>query len=337
MMLFRYVVGMTFAVGVLLFDVAPTSAQHGHAMSITSDVNGGGELQLGWDFDALPIARTSDSGVSGVFTNNVPGLNDGVGDGATTFTLNDGTNLDIELMAIDEGIRWIFTNGALEEPGDKALLGTMPNLHNHATFELIGDDNTQFREGRVSFRIYESTSVPVGYTRSEVRTLRATNGHLPPLVALSSEKQNKKQLKCQQAVADGTRGYLYKAHQLISDCADAMLSHTMAEAKVKPALRKCDLDENNEKSLIGRIAAEKQKALEKISKKCGALTDSSTPYTASNIHTHLGMAACRAQEMVGATYNNAVEMIGGVLEANSVGDHHEVLEALPCMVASIEG
>jgi hypothetical protein len=279
----------------------------------------------------MPIARTADSGLAGVFTGNIPGLNDGAGNGTTTFPLTNTTDVDVEVTAIDADLRWIFPSGTLDEAGESTFEGTMPNLHNHATFELTTADAKQFGEGRISFRVLESTAVPFGYTPSDVQALIVSNGYLPPF-----ETATDADLKCQKAVAGVARTFGAKVYQLLGKCLDAVLAHTMLEKSEKPALKKCSVDELDDKSLVSTIAAEKQKAVDKIVKKCGALSDSSLPYTESHIHTHLGMVQCRAEELAGATYNHAAELIGDVLEAAALGDHHDVQHALPCMKASFE-
>ncbi len=323
--------GLSAMTAVMLLGLGSAAAQHSHTMLVTSDAAGTGALGLEWDFDGLPIARTTDSGLPGVFTGNIPGFNDGTGDGVTSFPLTDTTDVDVEIMAIDEGIRWIFGGTPVEESGDTALIGTMPSLHNHATFEITADDANTFAEGEISFRVNESTAVPFGYTPSEVRTLTVSNGYLSPF-----ETATKDDLKCLKTVAGAARKFNGKTYQLIGKCMDAVLAHTMLEKPATPALKKCSIDELDEKSLVGRIAAEKAKAVEKIAKNCGALSDSSLPFTESQIHTHLGMAQCRAEELAGATYNLAASQIGHILEEASLGDAHDVQHALPCMTASFE-
>jgi len=310
---------------------SPVLAQHGHVIQVTADASGSGQLQLGWDFEGLPIARTVDSGIAGIFTGDLPGLNDAAGNGSSTFALTNGTDVDIEILSIDEGIRWIFTNGTLEASGDRALLGTMPNMHNHAVYEQTTNDASTFAEGEIAFRIVETTVVPIGYTPSAVRKLTVSNGYLSPLVNPTADH-----LKCQKAVAGAVRGFSAKTYQLVAKCVDAVLAHGALGKSEARALRACSLDENHGKSLVSKIAYNRQKAFNKINKKCGPLGDSSIPFTASQVQTHLGMAECRATELAGASYNQAPEMVGDVLEGAGVGDSHDVLHAFPCMKASFE-
>jgi hypothetical protein len=321
--------------GAVLVMAKPAMAQHGHTMLVTSDANGSGQLLVDWNFEGRPIARTSDSGLAGVFTGDIPGMNDGTGDGIDTFTLTDGTEISVEVMAIDENIRWIFSEVPptvnLANPGETAIVGTMPTLHNHAAFEITGSDNKEFLEGNISFRVLESTASPVGYTPSDVHTLRVSNGQLPPLEAATEDH-----LKCQKTIAGAVRNLIAKDYKIITKCVDAALKVTMLAGSPNPALKACSIDELDPKSMVNDLAAVKTKAVDKIVKQCGALSDSSLPYTESHIHTHLGMARCRAEEMAGASYNHAVNTIGAVLEAASMGDAHDVQHALPCLKASQE-
>jgi hypothetical protein len=327
----RILTSVAVAAATLLLAHSAAFAQHSHTMLVVSDANGAGELQLQWDFDGLPIARTSDSGLAGVFTGNIPGFNDGTGDGSTTFTLTSGTEISNEVTAMDEGLRWIFGEAPdpvvpIDEPFGTAPVGTMPTLHNHATFEQTTTDASTFAEGRISFRVFDSSASPV-YAESEVRTLVVSNGYLPPF-----ETATEDDLKCQKALAGAARGFGAKVYQLIGKCVDAALAHLMLGESENPAVKKCSIDDMDDKSLVSKIAGEKQKAIDKIAKKCGVLDDSSTPYTLSHVQTHLGMVQCRAEELAGATYNHAAEMIADVLGA----DHHDVQHAFSCMKASFE-
>jgi len=326
----------------VLVSASTAWGQHAHTMGIVSDANGGGQLDLVWDFDATPIVRVFDSGVAGIFSHNIPGFNDATGDGVDTFTLATSptpAQVEVEVVSVDDNLRWIFSGGTLDETGETALLGTMPTLHNHATFELTAPalDNKEFAEGRVSFRVREGASV-LGYTPSDVRTLRVSNGYLPPLEAALTEDENKAQLKCQDAVAKAVRSFNAKTYQLLSKCVDATLAHTLLAKSAASALKACNLDDADDKSLVGYIAKAKQKAVDGIAKKCGALSTTSVPYTESQVHTHLGLARCRAEELLGATYNQAADQVGDVLAAAvpPAGDHDAVLAAFPCLKASFD-
>jgi hypothetical protein len=269
--------------------------------------------------------------LAGVFTGNIPGFNDGTGNGSGTFTLTDGTEIGNEVTAMDEGLRWIFGEAPdpvvpIVEPFGTAPVGTMPTLHNHATFEQTTTDASTFAEGRISFRVFDSSPAPA-YDPSEIRTLVVSNGYLPPLETADADD-----LKCQKRVAGAVRNFAAKVYQLLGKCVDAALAHSMLGKSENPAVKKCSIDEMDAKSLVSKIADEKQKAIDKIAKKCGTLDDSSTPYTLSHVQTHLGMAQCRAEELAGATYNHAAEMIADVLAA----DHHDVQHAFSCMKASFE-
>lgn len=314
---------------ILCADLA--TAQHSHTITVTSNADGGGALGMSWNFAGLPIARTTDSGLPGIFTGNIPGLNDGAGNGVSTFPLIDGTDVDVELMAIDDGLRWIFSGTPVQQPGDQALVGTMPDLHNHATFEQTTTDANTFAEGRISFRVVESTDVPFGYAPSEVRTLIVSNGYLSPLSG-----DSKAEVNCQKTIASSVRQFSAKTYQRLGACMDAVYAHTLLGKSVNPVLKKCSLDGADAKSLVGRIAGERAKALAKIDKKCGPLGSSSLPYSLSQIQTHLGMAQCRAAEMAGATYNRAVTRLGAVLQAEGAGNSTAVQNAFPCMQASYE-
>jgi hypothetical protein len=235
-------------------------------------------------------------------------------------------------------LTWVFTNGTLATPGDHALLGTMPTLHNHPNYNLQATDDKTFAEARVSFRVFDSSMSPV-YTASDVKTFRASNGYLPPLTPGVDEDANKVVAKCQKAVASAVRGFESKVYQLLGKCLDAVVAEQLGlEGNPDKALGKCNFDGLDSKSLVSAVAAAKEKAVEKIAKKCGTLSSSSLPYTESQVYTHLGMAECRAAELAGATYNSAPRSIGEILEAAvpPLGDHDTVIDAFPCMVSTTE-
>lgn len=116
--------------------------------------------------------------------------------------------------------------------------------------------------------------------------MRISNGYLPPEVLTTAEA-----LACQQAVAREVSKLIAGKLRLLHLCLDRILAHEVLGKPVKPALKACAIDAGDSKSLVGRLAAARAKAVSLIAKKCGPLSPASTRYTESNIHTHLGMAS----------------------------------------------
>lgn len=311
----------------------PAVAQHAHNIEIGSSADGGGNLVMEWEFDAKPIARVVDAGFAGLFSGSVPGFAEAADAAPDVFQLDIGTEVEVEILSIDDGVTLDVEGTLLDEAGDIAIVGTAtPDLHAHPDYLLFldgGDANT-FGEGRVTFRVREGSSA-VGYGDSEVRTLTLSNGYLPVFEAPSEEE-----LACQKAVAKLGAGYAKKVDAYLVKCFDKLFAAEFNAKSETAALKACDLDAGNEKGLVGYLAAVKSKALAGITKKCGILSPTSIPYTESMIQAHLGMTSCRIQELVGARYNGASHILGHLLEHEALGDTDSVLAALPCLKASHE-
>lgn len=209
-------------------------------------------------------------------------------------------------------------------------------VHQHGEYFLnldTGNDRT-FGEGSVTLRIREGSGTSVGYGESEELTLKVSNGYLPgletdpndPTAAAAADK-------CRKAVAKQTRTLVSKQHQLLTKCLDAVFAAEdlgksgAAAAKVcDPVMPTCSggansgnacandagcpggLCSGNTKSLAALSLGLVEKAVSKLDKVCDKDTAGSfTPFSASNLRTHLGMASCRTQELVGAAYFNSIE------------------------------
>jgi hypothetical protein len=212
-------------------------------------------------------------------------------------------------------------------------------LHSHGEFiiDLMTPDSLTFGEGEITFQINEG-STAVGYLSSEPMTLKVSNGPLPGLEP-ANEDEAKADNKCRKAVVNAATSHIKKRYQLIGKCLDAVFGAEHLGKKEATAAQKCDVDtptcsvagtfclndddcpggevcQGNTKSLVAYILKDRNKQIEKLDKACDKDTPGSfAPFTESNIHTHLGMAACRTEELAGATYNNSVDEMVEVLSA----------------------
>jgi hypothetical protein len=215
---------------------------------------------------------------------------------------NDGTVCLNDLACTGGG-----TCTAICEPDTSAL-------HNHGEFiiDLMTPDSLTFGEGEITFQINEG-STSVGYMSSEPVTLKISNGPLPPLEP-ANEDEAEASHKCRKAAAKAVSSHSKKTYQLIGKCLDAVFAAEQLGKSESTAVKACDVDSGNDKSLASKIAADLGKQIEKLDKACDKDTVGSFgPFTASNLNTHLGMAACRSQELAGATYNNSVDEMVEVL------------------------
>jgi hypothetical protein len=187
-------------------------------------------------------------------------------------------------------------------------------LHTHGEFiiDLMTPDSLTFGEGEITFQINEG-STGVGYLSSDPVTLKISNGPLPPLEP-GDEAEAKTDNKCRKAAAKAVSAHFKKTYHLIGKCLDAVFAAEQLGKSESTAVKACDVDGGNDKSLVSKIAADFDKQIETLDKACDKDTGGSFgPFTASNVNTHLGMAACRSQEMAAATYNNSVDEIVEVL------------------------
>ncbi|MCK6553287.1 hypothetical protein L6Q96_01675 [Candidatus Binatia bacterium] len=310
------------ACALLTLGVRPAVAQHAHGdLTIGSTASGGGNLTLEYPLDRRPVVAVSDNGAfPGLFDTTDPGFMPAADEPPDIFSLNLGTTVTLELTDIDPNISLKVNATTLSAVGDLAAIAThdhpdpeLSSLHLHPTFQLgILADANSFGEGRFSFRFKGS-----GYGNSAVYTLRVSNGYLPPLSALAdplaTDDAKKQAVNCQKTVTKEIRKFWAKKHGLMSKCFDAVLAVEGLGKSAESAAAVCDLNPGDPKSLIGKIAAVQAKTLASIAKKCGPLSSSSTPFTDSAVQTHVGMASCRVDELIGSTYSNSVERLGEIL------------------------
>lgn len=369
---------------------APARAQHEHQdLAIGADAMAGGNLLLDYPFDKRPVIRVSDSGAPvGLFTASDPGF-DAAADEPDegVFALPAGTEIGIEVVAIDEVVSLKMDNGVdgpffIPFDGDRYRIGLIgdgacdqgtmlcsagdvgasctkdadchtltPSVHNHPEYQLLllGAPET-FAEGRVTFRLHNTDPSPL-YGESPLYTLTVSNGHLPGLEIEESPSEAAGRVACQKALAKAVRGVTGAHHKLFSKCLDKALAAEHLGKSESAAAKACSPDGGDAKSLAGRLAAATLKAEAKIAGACGPLSASSEPYTLSQVRTHLGMAACRTAELIGAAYSESVEHIaelaGGTCVAltcagglhagdTCTGDEEcsaeeDVLAAFPCL------
>ncbi len=297
----------------LLAQYATALAQHDdHTdMLIGADGDGSGALVLDYPFDEIPSVRVTDTGFAGLFSSVDPGFIPSLDDPLEgIFELDLNTAVGMRITDKDPNVSILVGATPLTTVGSSAVIGTHDSpdpeasgLHEHATFQVVLDtpDNTTFAEGRFSFRLYDAGGV---YADSNIATLTLSNG------LLSSGESDP---KCLKAVAAEQSKLMSGRYKRMSQCMDSVIA-AEASGKTKAALKKCSIDTSDDKSLPGRFNAARALAVAKLGKSCGPLSNASTPFTESQVYTHLGMGACRMEEMIGATYVNALEELAGLFD-----------------------
>lgn len=314
----------------LLAVPAGAHAQHAHSdMELGATADGGGALMIEYNFGS--IVRTDFAGLVGPFalySSSNPGftpVEDEPLEGI--YELDAGTTVSMSVVTIDAGLQLQLGATIMEAPGDSALIGTHDvagdagALHRHPTFRLILDaPEGEFGEGTVSFKLAGDPLNPTSYADSETYTLKVSNGYLP-------ENENPVALtgaRCQKAVAKEVRTFVGKQYKWLSGCLDVVQDFKAKggdlEAPSNAVLNKCSTD--SVRGVLAKVAADRAKALGKAAAKCGGTFESVA------ISTHLGMAQCRTQELIGAAYASALEDIAVVM----FGDDEEAAEdAFPCL------
>lgn len=371
----------------------PSFGQHEHQdLAIGSDAISGGNLLLDYPFDQRPVIRVSDSGAPvGLFTAGDPGFDAAGNEPAeSVFALPAGTEISLEVTAIDELVSLKLDNGVdgpffIPFEGDQYRVGLIgdgicnqssmlctagdvgaactedadchtltPSIHNHPEYQLLLLSAPEtFAEGRVTFRL-RNTGVSPSYGESPLYTLTLSNGHLPGLELEENPTQADARTACQKTVAKAVRGLTSAHYKLLGKCLDKALAAEHLGKSESAAVKACSPDGGDPKSLAGRLIAATLKAEEKIGAACGSLDASSAPYTLSQVRTHLDMAGCRTEELIGAAYSESVEHIaelfsgtcsgglcdGGLHAGDACSDHQEcsgedhVLAAFPCLKMS---
>jgi len=327
-------------------------------MLIGSSAAGAGDLVVSYPFAETPIVPMSASSFPGLFTAEAPGFFPAsTGDGL--FELNVPTTVGMEVVSIDANVGVQIGMSVLDAPGSSAIIATHDNadpelssLHTHPTFllSLLAPSPGDFTEGRFSFRLFDDDSA---YGDSEIHTLTLSNGYLPPI-----EEATKDAIKCRKAVAKGVRKIVGDTYKRVGNCLDRA-TQALEAGTPEDAAKFCGLNPGTSGSLAARLEAAHAKALASASKACGTLAGDSEPFTESGVSAHLGMAACRAQELAGATHGEgrlALEetleegfgegtctanvCVGGVLAGAACDDdeecgvEHAIEQSLSCILGA---
>ncbi|HTN81626.1 MAG TPA: hypothetical protein VMK16_18280 [Acidimicrobiales bacterium] len=338
------------AVALLLGGRTTSFAFHSGDMAVSSTLAHGGALTIGYDFSTVVRANYDPvltsvlpPGMTG-YSNDEPGFDaldtDFPGDGL--FIIDPGTQVSVEITAIDDGTVGMVLNGTpLLHVGDSTVLGTqggVDGIHHHPSWQIyLMLPAGSYGDARVSFRI-KRTGGATAYADSSVFTLRVSNGHLfPP--EWDTTAYDSASVKCQQTLGKAVRKFTGTLQKALEGCLDKVTvvtataatggDTTKAEAT---AARTCG-DANGtlppSATMLGKIAAARQKALDGILKACGP--SGSNTYDDNAISQHLGLAACNVEDTMSGGYHGAHE----ALEAITQGGQ-PVTESLPCLFPTSE-
>lgn len=165
------------AILLVLFSAAQSAACVGEGcLQLRSTADGGGALTLRHDFtmkvqtvETLPctsersqcLYSTIDPGFRAEDDIPRPGY----------FRLVDGTTVRVEIVASDPPLSLSVNGEKLHDAGDSAVLGTMPDIHNHPAWQLLVPAG-EVGDYRISYKLTTDSSL---YSESAVFTSIVTN------------------------------------------------------------------------------------------------------------------------------------------------------------------
>ena len=320
----------------------------------TASGGSGGALAIGFDFSTvIGVSYDTTVGPTSIYSATEPGFDalDVDVPAESLYQLDPNTEVGIEITAIDAGkiamkfdINSVVT--VLDSVGDTVVLGTKDQLppldiHHHPAWQLLLMlPAGEFGEGSVSFKmIYVSGPT---YTESAIYTLHVSNGSLAP-VEYDTVAYDTASLKCLKTSSKEVGKLQASSRKVLAKCLDAVqvvkartaagLDATSASAAAESVCADAAGVGLDAKTMLGQLAAIRQKAFDKIQKACGAA--GSNEQSDEAISAHLGLAACRTQEVVTAEYNGAKEDLEAYTVRVSQGGD-ALTNHLPCVFRSQE-
>lgn len=311
--------------------IALASSEHGD-LSVGSTADGGGDLLSEYNFET--VLRTDfqvEVGPVAVYSSTTPGIGAAEDEAPDIFELDVGTTVDMTLITIDENLAVMIGATTIDEPGETATIGThdgVPGddgaMHEHPTYQIQLDaPKGEFGEGDFSF-VFEDPLA--AYGASEIYTLHITNGYLAPVEAATNDTA-----KCQKQVGKEVAKLISSNYKTIAKCLDAIQSWKADGADIEvdtPPTKVAKICADPGKGIVQRLADAQAKALEKAVVKCVGTFGADIDGATDALSPHLGMAACRVEELIGAAYSSALEDIAVVVFAD---DEEMAEEAFPCI------
>ena len=144
-------------------------------ISVYGTQSGGGSLATDYDFaQATTVSESLCAGGLCLYTSTNPGLITRTDDAGALRPLASGTEVALEIVALDDGVTVKVDATVLDAPGEMAVLGTAPGLHNHPEWQVTRPEDERGTY-TVAFRLVQSGGA-ASYAASPTYTLRLTNG-----------------------------------------------------------------------------------------------------------------------------------------------------------------
>lgn len=306
---------LAFVMLTVLLAADPARAHHVVDFVVTSSQEGGGQLIISYDFTTVvPVSFNFSLGGVSVWSGTSPGFD--TADGDEFFPGSDvpypifppGIPIFVELVDNDGGRTAMKVNGVtLSQPGDRALVGTSGaappgDLHRHPEWQtVLALPEGTFGEARITFKM--TTTAP-GYADSPAYGLLVSNGHLAP-PEYAGDAYDRRSVQCQAAVGRAVESYVSGVYAALRGCLDAVQVFRAEEAAGRDTGRSFAAAERvcATKDVAGRAEKLRQKAFAAIQKRCGA--GGSGDFDDVELGQHLGLARCRIENVVAASYFRA--------------------------------
>jgi hypothetical protein len=129
----------------------------------------GGALALDYDF-AQEVATPLSLSAAGqnLFVTVDPGFNPILENEPDLFVVAEGTEIVIEVTAVDPGVSLKLNGEIADAPGKSVVLGTFPDVHIHPEWQVVLPEDAALEPRTITFR----ATAPAGaYEASEEYTL----------------------------------------------------------------------------------------------------------------------------------------------------------------------
>lgn len=143
-------------------------------ISVFGTQSGGGALATDYDFtQATVVSESLCAGGLCLYTSTDPGLISRTDGSGALQPLANGTEVALEIVALDDGVTVKIDATVLDAPGEMAVLGTAPSLHNHPEWQVTRPEDERGTY-TVAFRLVQSAGAG-SYAASQTYSLRLTN------------------------------------------------------------------------------------------------------------------------------------------------------------------
>ncbi len=336
---------LCFAASCALAYPTTTRAHGATEIVVGSTAAGGGALAIAYDFGAVTRTTFSSSiGPLNLYSGIYPSMTSLDFDTPPLYVLAEGTEVSLVISGIDEGRTSIKVDAtALTGIGDTAPIGVAPFEDVHPTYQLLlAQPQGEFGEGTLSFRL--TATGPTAYEDSAVYTVKISNGPLPP-PAYNTISEDRSAVACSKKASKAIAKFVASKQKLLGKCLDKLQTYRARLALSTPpgnvvtaeiAAEKACADVtgvgDDSRTMLGRIEAAREKAFTAIRSACGfAGSDTLSDH---DIRQQLGLAACRAEELVASIYGLArTDLDNFPVRASQGGD--SVADHLPCLYLTV--